>query len=154
MTLDTTPSDKLLSHVSRQLYVKPAAWAEYAKRDGTRREHALELQTAFGYRPFTAVKYRQQRGTLTELAQQTNKAIVIAQQLVDLLRKNHIIMPPARVIDRLCSEPLAQGTRLFYHRLTEGLNADHCKRLDTLLTPLKDARTIALTWLCQPITSI
>lgn len=63
MAADTTPPDALLSHVSRQLRINPAAWAEYAQRDETRREHALELQAAFGYRPFSTGEYRKQRGT-------------------------------------------------------------------------------------------
>jgi Domain of unknown function (DUF4158) len=147
MPPDTSPPEVLLSHISRQLRVKPAVWAEYALRDETRREHALELQTAFGYRPFTAGEYRQQRGTLTELALQTNKGVVIAQQLIEILRKHHIILPPAQVIDRLCAEALARGTRLFYQRLTEGLNTEHRKQLDKLLTPREDVRTIVLTWL-------
>lgn len=113
MAADTTPPDALLSHVSRQLRINPAAWAEYAQRDETRREHALELQAAFGYRPFSTGEYRKQRGTLTELALQTNKGMVIAEQLIEILRKHHIILPPAGVIDRLCAEALARGTRLF-----------------------------------------
>lgn len=114
---------------------------EYGQHDETRREHALELQAACGYRPFTAAEYRQQRGALTELALQTNKGIVIAQQLVGTLRHNRIVLPPARVIDRLCAQALARGTRLFYERLTETLSTEQCKRLDKLLTPRADMRT-------------
>ncbi len=150
MAADTTPPDALLSHVSRQLRINPAAWAEYAQRDETRREHALELQAAFGYRPFSTGEYRKQRGTLTELALQTNKGMVIAEQLIEILRKHHIILPPAGVIDRLCAEALARGTRLFYQRLTDELDATHRKQLDKLLTPRDDVRTIVLTWLRQP----
>ncbi len=150
MAAATTPPDALLSYVSQQLHINPAAWSEYAQRDETRREHALELQAAFGYRPFTAGEYRKQRGMLTELALQTNKGVVIAEQLIDILRKNHIILPPAGVIDRLCAEALARGTRLFYQRLTERLDAAQCKKLDKLLTPREGLRTIVLTWLRQP----
>lgn len=87
---------------------------------------------------------------LTELALQTNKGVVIAEQLIDILHKNHIILPPAGVIDRLCAEALARGSRLFYQRLTERLDAAQCKKLDKLLTPRDGLRTIVPTWLCQP----
>jgi hypothetical protein len=147
---DRPPPDNLLAYVSQQLGAKPSSWAKYAQRDETRREHALELQAAFGYRPFTAVEYRRHRGTLTQLALQTNKGVVIAQQLIEMLRKNHIIVPPARVIDRLCTEALARGTRLFYQRLTDSLESEHRARLDRLLTSREDARTIVLTWLLKP----
>ena len=105
---------------------------------------------AFGYRPFTAAEYRQQRASLTELALQTDKAVVIAQQLVEILRKNRVIVPLAGVVDRLSSDAIARGTRLFYQRLTEGLNDEHRKRLDKLLMLRKDSNTIVLTWLRQP----
>lgn len=147
---DAKPSDILLSYVAQQLRLKPAVWDEYGQRDETRREHAIELQAVYGYRPFTATEYRQQRGALTELALQTNKGIVIAQQLVEILRHNRIILPPAPVIDRLCVEALARGTRLFYERLIEELSEEQRKRLDKLLTPRADVRTIVLTWLRQP----
>lgn len=150
MASDAAPPYTILAYVSQQLRIKPAAWDEYGKRDETRREHALELQATCGYRPFTISEYRQQRGTLTELALQTNKGIVIAQQLIEVLRHNHIILPPAQVIDRLCAEALVRGTRLFYERLTEELSEEQYTQLDALLTPRVDARTIILTWLRQP----
>ena len=149
MAPDETPPKELLSYVSKQLPKESASWSEYAKRDETRREHVLELQAAFGYSAFTAAEYRQQGRTLTELALQTNKGIAIAQQFVETLRKSRIIVPPVRVIDRLCAEAIARGTRLFYQRLTEGLNSEHRQRLDQLLTPRDDTRTIVLTWLRQ-----
>jgi hypothetical protein len=150
MAPEASPPDGLLRHVSQQLRVNPVLWQDYAQRAETRREHALELQVAFGYRPFTAAEYRLRRGSLTDFALQTNKAIVVAQQLVEMLRKDGIIVPLARVVDRLCAEALARGNRLFYQHLTEPLNAELRVRLDKLLTPREDARTIVLTWLGQP----
>jgi len=150
MAPESEPPADILSFVSRQVHASPEAWAAYAQRDETRREHASELQSAFGYRPFTVIEYRQRRGALTALALQTNNAVVIADALLDILRTDRIIVPAARVIDRLCAEALARGTRLFYRRLTEDLDADHRARLDRLLTPRDDARTLWLTWLRQP----
>jgi TnpA family transposase len=75
MTLEAEPPAELLAHVARQVQVDPNAWTAYAARDETRREHALELQSIFGYRPFTIIEYRRLRGWLTDLALQTNKAL-------------------------------------------------------------------------------
>jgi TnpA family transposase len=147
---ETVPSARLLAFVAQQVGALPEAWDEYAQRDATRREHALELQAAFGYRPFTVLEYRRRRGMLTELALQTNKGIVIAQELLETLRTDHIIVPPARVIDRCCAEALARGTRVFYRRLTDGLHADQRQGLDRLLLPREETRTLLLTWLRQP----
>ena len=150
MAPESEPPADILSFVSRQVHASPEAWAAYAQRDETRREHASELQSAFGYRPFTVIEYRQRRGALTALALQPHNAVVIADALLDILRTDRIIVPAARVIDRLCAEALARGTRLFYRRLTADLDADHRARLDRLLTPRDDARTLWLTWLRQP----
>jgi TnpA family transposase len=149
ITLDTEPSADILAFVSHQVGVFPTSWADYARRDETRREHALEVQALFGYRPFTATEYRRRRGALTEIALQTNNPMVIAQALLEMLRADRIIVPLPRVVDRLCAEALTRGTRLFYRRLTDDLDANHRERLDLLLTSRDDPRTILLTWLRQ-----
>lgn len=56
MVPESEPPADILSFVSRQVHASPEAWAAYAQRDETRREHASELQSAFGYRPFTVIE--------------------------------------------------------------------------------------------------
>jgi hypothetical protein len=150
MTLEAEPPAELLGHVARQIQVDPGAWTEYAARDETRREHALELQGIFGYRPFTIAEYRWLRGWLTDLALQTNKASALAEQLIESLRSQHIIVPPITMIDRLCAEALARAAKLLYQRLTESLGEDCRTKVDALLLPREDVRTVVLTWLRQP----
>lgn len=127
-----------------------AAWDEYASRDETRREHALELQAALGLRTFTVPEYRTLRRWLTDLAMRTHKPLALAEQLIERLRSDRIVVPPIQVVDRLCAEALARGTRAVYRALTESLDDSARARLDALLTPLPDSRTIVLTWLRQP----
>jgi TnpA family transposase len=62
MNLEAEPPAELLAYVAQQIQVNPNAWTEYAARDETRREHAIELQSIFGYRPFTIAEYRRLRG--------------------------------------------------------------------------------------------
>lgn len=50
-------------------------------------EHLSELQTVFGFRPFTMSHYRQAVQMLTELAMQTDKGIVLASALIGHLRR-------------------------------------------------------------------
>ena len=126
------PPAELLTHVAQQVGVAPNAWTEYAARDETRREHALELQSVFGYRPFTIAEYRKVRGSLTDLALRTNKALALAEQLIELLRSQRIIVPAITMIDRLCAEALARGVKLLYKRLTQSLDDDCCSKLDAL----------------------
>jgi TnpA family transposase len=150
ITLDANPSAELLAHVAQQIKVSPEAWTEYAARDETRREHALELQSVFGYRPFTIAEYRRLRGWLTNLALQTNKPLALAEQLIESLRSQRVIVPAVTMIDRLCAEALARGVKLLYQLLTQSLDEDGSAKLDALLLPREDLRTVVLTWLRQP----
>ena len=142
MILEAEPSAEMLAHVAQQVDVNPNAWTEYATRDETRREHALELQSVFGYRSFTIAEYRKVRGWLTDLALRTNKALALAEELIELLRSQRIIVPAITMIDRLCAEALARGVKLLYKRLTQSLD-DHCRtKLDALLLPREGLRTV------------
>jgi hypothetical protein len=147
---DVQPPESILKYIGKQLNIKPTVWAEYASRDETRREHALELQQAFGYRAFTRADYRTFRTWLIDLALQTHSALSLAQQLVDELRARRILLPPHGVIDRLCVEALARGTRLFYQQLIQELDDEHRARLDAVLEPREQSRIVALTWMRQP----
>ncbi len=150
VTVEASPPNELLAFLAEQLELQPAAWEQYAARDETRREHAIEAQAALSLRPFTVTEYRGLRAWLTELALRTQKATALAEQLIERLRTMRIVVPSAHVIDRTCSEALVRGTRALYRILTAALDQPQRDRLDGLLTPRPESRTIALTWLRQP----
>jgi hypothetical protein len=77
--VDEPPFPPLLKLVADQLKVSVESWDEYGQREQTRREHLVELQTVFGFQPFTMGHYRQAVQLLTELAMQTDKGIVLAR---------------------------------------------------------------------------
>lgn len=81
--VDDPPFPPLLRMVAAQLKVPVESWNHYGQREQTRREHLVELQTVFGFKPFTMSHYRQAVHTLTELALQTDKGIVLASTLVE-----------------------------------------------------------------------
>jgi Domain of unknown function (DUF4158) len=114
ITFEAEPPAELLAYVAQQVGITPNAWIEYAARDETRREYTLELQSVFGYRPFTIAEYHKVRGWLTDLALQTNKALALAEHLIELLRSQRIIVPAITMIDRLCAAALARGVKLLY----------------------------------------
>jgi len=76
----------LLSYVAQQVNVDAAAWKRYGQREQTRREHLLELQEVFGFKPFTGGHYRSAVAQLADVALQTDKGIVLATTLVESLR--------------------------------------------------------------------
>ena len=150
LTVEASPPAELIAFLAEQLELQPAAWEQYAARDETRREHAIEAQTALRLRPFTVTEYRGLRAWLTELALRTQKATALAEQLIERLRTMRIVVPSAHVIDRTCSEALVRGTRALYRILTAALDQPQRDRLDALVTPRPESRTIVLTWLRQP----
>jgi hypothetical protein len=143
-----SPPQLLLDTVAQQLQLSPEHWAEYGRRDQTRREHLLELQTILCVAPFTATHYRSAIQWLLELAAQTDKGIVLAGELVEHLRRQSILLPGANVIERICSEAITRATRRIYRTLNEPLSEDHRKKLDQLLLQRKpDSRMTWLAWL-------
>nr|WP_308387265.1 DUF4158 domain-containing protein [Escherichia coli] len=98
--VDELPFPPLLKLVADQLKVGVESWNEYGQREQTRREHLSELQTVFGFRPFTMSHYRQAVQMLTELAMQTDKGIVLASALIGHLRRQSVILPALNAVER------------------------------------------------------
>lgn len=76
---DAEPPQPLLAIVGRQLHIEPEVWPKYAKRAETRREHLAELQAWLDLTPFAIADYRRFVGELAELAQQTDRGMVLAE---------------------------------------------------------------------------
>lgn len=148
---DADPPTPLLSIVGRQLNIEPDVWPQYAQRPETRREHLAELQTWLNLTPFSVADYRRFVHQLAELARQTDRGIVLAEALVELLRQQRIILPTLDVIERVCSEALTRGTRQVYDGLTAPLADHHCRALDALLAIREGSKGSSLMiWLRQP----
>lgn len=145
--IDELPFPPLLKLVADQLKVSIESWDEYGLREQTRREHLVELQTMFGFQPFTMNHYRQAVHTMTELAMQTDKGIVMANALIDYLRQRSIILPAINAVDRACAEALTRANRRIYDTLAEPLSDSHRHRLDDLLKLRDNNKTTTLAWL-------
>ena len=133
----------------RQLKVPVESWAAYGQRAETRREHLLELQSVFGFQPFTMRHYRPSVHSLDDLAWQTDKGIVLASALVEGLRRQSVLLPSLNVVERVCAEAITRANRRIYAALTDSLTSLHHQRLDDLLTRKEGSKTTWLTWLRQ-----
>jgi hypothetical protein len=127
--------------VANQLKVNVESWGEYGQREQTRREHLVELQTVFGFQPFTMSHYRQAVHTLTELAMQTDKGIVLASALIEHLRRQSVILPALNAIERASAEAITRANRRIYDALAEPLTDAHRRRLDDLLKRRDNGKT-------------
>jgi len=147
--VDEPPFPPLLKLVANQLKVSVESWSEYGQREQTRREHMVELQTVFGFQPFTMSHYRQAVHTLTELAMQTDKGIVLATALIEHLRRHSIILPALSAVERASAEAITRANRRIYDVLAEPLSDAHRRRLDDLLKRRDNGQTTWLAWLRQ-----
>ena len=148
--VDDKPFMPLLRIVAAQLKVPVESWNDYGQREQTRREHLLELQSVFGFQPFTTINhYRSAVHSLKELAWQTGKGIVLAVSLVENLRQKSILLPTLDVIERICAEAITQANRRIYAALTDRLTVTHRQRLDDLLKRKDDSQLTWLSWLRQ-----
>ncbi len=143
------PPASLLTLIGQQLSIGPEIWPRYAKRPETRREHLVELQAWLNLSSLSGDDYRRFIDSIVDLAQQTDRGIVLAEALVKLLRQQRIILPPLDVIERMCSEALTRGTRLVYETLTALLTNQHRRAFEQLLAIRKDMSSSALVWLRQ-----
>ncbi len=146
---DTVLSEPVIQWVARQVQTEPEAWAKYGERDVTRREHAQELRTYLGISPFGLSDFRALVRELTDLAQQTDKGLLLAGQALESLRRQRRILPTLSVIDRACAEAIARANRRVYRALIEPLSQEHRNKLDVLLTIKKGSNNTWLTWLRQ-----
>ncbi|HHN8476448.1 TPA: DUF4158 domain-containing protein, partial [Morganella morganii] len=147
--VDDPPFLPLLRMVAAQLKVPVESWNHYGQREQTRREHLVELQTVFGFKPFTMSHYRQAVHTLTELALQTDKGIVLASPLVENLRRQSIILPAMNAIERASAEAITRANRSIHAALADSLIPVHRQRLDELLKRKDGSKMTWLAWLRQ-----
>ncbi len=149
LAADHAPPKALLRLVAAQLKLSPEHCAAYGKREQTRREHLVELQTVFRFRLFGKRHYRSAVHGLEELAWQTDKGVVLAAALVDRLRQQSILLPTLPVIERICAEAITRGNRRIYRALNEPLTSAHRQRLDGLLERRADSKKTHLQWVRQ-----
>lgn len=100
----------------------------------TRREHAQEPHTYQQLAQFGLTDFRALVRELTELAQRTEKSLLLAGQALESLRLKRCILPALNVIDRACSEAIARANRRVYRTLVEPLIDSLRAKLDELLT--------------------
>ncbi len=76
LATDTSIPDTMIQWAAHQIRADAKAWAAYAERDVTRREHGQQLRTYLGLSTFGLTDFRSLVRELTGLAMQTDKGLV------------------------------------------------------------------------------
>jgi hypothetical protein len=143
------PPAELCTFVAEQLSLDAAHFGDYAERDQTRREHALEIQAALGLRPLSRALYRELAAWLLPTALATDHGLTLVATLIEELRTRRIVCPPLPAIERLAGSVRARGQRQLWRRLTDGLTDQQCQSLDQLLEVRIGGGQSTLAWLRQ-----
>lgn len=143
------PPAALCAFIAEQLGLDAAQFGNYAERDQTRREHAIEIQAALGLRPFTSALYRELAAWLLPTAFSTDHGPTLVAALLEELRVRRIVCPPLPAIERLSASVRARAQRQLWRRLTDGLTDQHRQLLDQLLEIRAGGGQSTLAWLRQ-----
>jgi len=150
LSVDERPRGVLVNLIAEQIGVPVDSWEVYAAREETRREHVLELLARLGMEQFGSVHYRSMSAWLGSTALQTTRGMVLAQAVVDELRRRLIVLSPVAVIERMCAEAATRAQRKVFSLLTDDLSEQQRTTLDELLELRKGSPYSTLAWLRLP----
>jgi hypothetical protein len=88
--------EPFLFFVANQLGIDPSLFSDYARRDQTRREHAVELQALLGLRNFRLADWRATIDVGAEAAWGTDRGEPIVQAMLEQLRAANVIVHLSR----------------------------------------------------------
>lgn len=139
----------IIEWIARQVRAEASTWAKYGERDETRREHFQELRAYLGLAAFGLSDFRILVRTLSDLAMQTDKGLLLAEHALETLRQRRVILPALTVVERACAEAITRANRRIYRALIEPLHDHHRRSLDDLLRVKPDSSLTWLMWLRQ-----
>jgi hypothetical protein len=139
--------EQFLLFVANQLGIDPALFGEYARRDQTRREHAVELQGLLGLRSFRLADWRATLEVGAEAAWSTDRGEPIVQAMLEWLRVANVIVPEASVLERIGLAARARARNRTFRAVTDALSKAESNALDRLLIVDRDLRRTPFAWL-------
>jgi TnpA family transposase len=141
-------SSAVLDTVASQLGIDPVVFDLYARRDETRREHLAEIMAQLELRTIQERDYRLciRAGATGAVATEEGEPIVLA--VIEALKAARIVVPVARMVERLALAGRAMARRLAYRHLIDGLGPATLATLDELISERRGERTL-LGWIAD-----
>ncbi len=141
------PPAALIGFVAHQLSLSPDIFADYALRDQTRREHAVELHRYLGLRSFGLADWRTCLRIGAGAAWATDRGEPIVQAMLAHLRANGIVLPSAAVLERIGLAARARARKKTFETLAAGMTDAEQDTLAGLLTVDPELRRSRFAWL-------
>jgi hypothetical protein len=141
------PPEAMIAFVARQVGALPTAFADYALRDQTRREHAVELQQQLRVRSFRLTDWRACLQVGAGAAWGTDRGEPIVQAMLAHLRTEGVLIPAAAVLERIGLAARVRARQRVFRVLAEGLTGAAHDALEELLTFDPAVRRSRFAWL-------
>jgi TnpA family transposase len=141
------PPEAMIAFVARQLGTSPAAFADYAHRDQTRREHAVELQRRLRLRGFRLADWRACLQVGTDTAWATDRGEPLVRAMLVHLRAANVLIPAAAVLERIGLAARGRARKRAFQALADGLTETERDALEALLTLDPEVRRSRFAWL-------
>ena len=138
----------VLDTVADQIGIDPVVFELHARRDETRREHLAEIMAQLNLRPMRERDYRLCIRAGATGAVATEKGEPIALAVIDALKAARIVVPGARMVERLALAGRAVARRQAYRHLIADLGPATLASLDELLGERHGERTL-LGWIAD-----
>ena len=126
---------ELVAFVGDQMEISPVIFADYARRDQTRREHAVELQHHLGLKTASKEDRRIARAAAIDAALPTDSGLVVARAIVQNFRDRKILLPPPEYMDRIGRAGRAIARKRVNLAVLEKLAPQQLGLIDNLLVP-------------------
>ena len=127
------PPEAMIAFVARQLGASPATFSDYALRDQTRREHAVELQKLLGLRSFRLGDWRACLQVGANAAWVTDRGEPIVQAMLAHLRAERVLVPAAAVLERIGLAARVRARKRAFQAMAEELTESAREALETLV---------------------
>lgn len=127
------PPAAMLTVLAAQIGCAPDAFADYAARDTTLREHRAAIERRLGLRTFERADRAMVFVTASEVAASTDRCDAIVAAMVERLRGASVVLPLPAVLERIALVARAEARRQAFARLGRDLTLDQVERLDALL---------------------
>lgn len=146
---DEVPPSRLLAFIAQQVGAEPDDFAEYGRRGQTRREQLAAIMAQTGHRAFDRAAFRDLAAWLMSIAQVNRNPFALASALVDELRRRHILLPSAAVLELILHQARGRAEHLMHRTFIDALGPAARHLLERLLQPRDDTSIAILPWLRQ-----
>ena len=113
------PPLEMIAFVAQQLGLSSANFGDYALRDQTRREHAVELQKYLQLHTFGLADWRSCLKAGADAAWATDRSEPIVQAMIAHLRANNVLLPTVTVLERIGLAARARARKKVFDALAD-----------------------------------